>query len=290
MVMSVMTYAKFNEYRVQSTLQHHFDQYMKYNERLYFNKIAEEKYGNRVVRPKKSTEELSDQEKKEKADKEKNALKAEEKKAKRSLSKMSIGILLERPQQIAEQQKYDAMRSVFKALIINTYGKYSFFAEALKERPDLVDEIIGRLPEAVENLPNKQKITKPKDLANLDLGDQKLNDTFYTLLKGWKIQYESKGTLVEEGYPPLTDFIATGKGAKILVYLATKNVLGALFDPNAIDEIIRTRDFFYNELRRDPTQAKSASERFEKMFEGSVNSAATREFLDFTVSGTNPKK
>jgi hypothetical protein len=270
MLMSLMTYSKLNEYRIQSTLQYQFDNYMQHQERKYFNDRSLDKYNDTHVRTKKGTDKKSPR----------NS----------SSSKLPIGVLLDRSQQSVGTGKYDTVRILLKNLIINTYGNHNFLAEALKERPDSIDEIINRLPDAVQNLPNNQKVTKPKDLADVDLEDSLLNELFYKLLKGSQFLYEKKGKLIEEGYPPLVDFINTGKGSKIRVYLASREVLGVVFDLNAVDEIVRSRDFFYLEVVNDRIEAKEATERFKTMFEGSISPNASTDFVDFSVSKTDPRK
>ncbi len=271
MLMSLMTYSKFNEYRIQATLQHQFDNYMQYQERNYFNDRSVDKYNETHVRKKNGSKEKG---------KTRNS----------SLSKLPIGVLLDRSQQSVGTDKYDMVRLLFKDLIIKTYGQYDFLAQALKEKPDSIDELIVRFPEAVENLPNNQKISKPKDLADIDLDNSLLNETLYKLLKGSQFLYDSKEGLVEEGYPPLTDFITISKGTKIRVYLAPSELLNILFDPNTVDEIIRAREFFYLEVYNDRLDANEATERFQTMFEGAINSNTSLDFLDFTVSKTDPRK
>lgn len=271
MLMSLMTYSKFNEFRIQSTMQYQFDNYMQHQERKYFNDRSIDKYDQTHVRKKNESKENG-------------------RKRNSSSSKLPIGVLLDRSQQSVGTDKYDMVRLLFKDLIMKTYGNQGFLIEALKERPDSIDEIIARFPEAIENLPNNQKISKPKDLADIDLDNSQLNETLYKLLKGSQFLYEKKKAVVEEGYPPLTDFITTSKGKKVRVFLAPRELLNALFDPNAVDEIVRAREFFYLEVYNDRLEANEATERFQTMFEGSISSNASSEFLDFTVSKTDPRK
>lgn len=271
MVMSLMTYSKFNEYRVQSIVRNQFDYYIEYKEHTHFNQQAAAKYEKKTVRSNKPKEQ----------NKEKTARNT-------NPSQLLISVLLDRSQQSLNAEKYERARTLLKNLIFNIYGKQEFLLDALKERPDLLDEMINRLPEAIKNLPNQQKITKPQDLANLNFDNTLLNETFYKLLKGSQYLYENQGVVLEEGFPSLTNFITIEKKEKIRVFLASKEVLGVLFDPNAVEEIIRVRESFHREVNNGSSK-KDLTDRFQKMFEGSIASPSTLDSLDFSVTGANPK-
>lgn len=272
MIMGMMTYAKFNSYRIEAALQKQFENTIQYKEREYFNSRSIEKYNNKHLQTKKS-------EKKEEKNKKNNSSK-----------KIPIGVLLEKSQQSIGTGRYESTRALLKALIYNVYGKEKVLSEALKNRPDAIDEIINRLPEAVQKLPGNQKITGAKGLANLDLEDDTLNSLLYKLLKGTHFLYERKGEVVSEGYPPLTDFINSDKGKKIRVYLARKEIIDALFNPNISDEIVATRESLFLELSGGRIEANQATERFKTLFEGALAPYASHDMVDFAVSKTDPKR
>lgn len=273
MIMGLMTYSKFNTYRVQATLQYHFENFIQNNEREYFNDSSKERYDSTHVRSKGENG-------------------ANERKSERntSSSKLPIGVLLERSQQSVGTEKYETVRLLLKNLILNLYGNQSFLSGIIKNRPDSIDEIINRLPDAVQRLPTNQKITKPKDLANLDLEDDTLNELLYKFLKGTQFLYETKKGIVEEGYPSLIEFINTGKAKKIRVYLAPKEVLHVIFDEGAVDEIIRSREHYYLEVINDRMNSQEATEKFKTLFEGALSPIVTPDFVDFTVSKSDPRK
>lgn len=271
MILSILTYAKIESYKSGAAFQMLFVNYMENMERKYINEAAKDWYDDIHVRNGKA--------------------KGNPQPSKRSTAKstLSIGILIEEGSMAKESEAYHYTAAIFKALINNLYGKYDFFKEAQQERPNFLDEILLRLPEAKREMGADFKISKAKDLANLDLQDSFLNEILYKMLKGNTIVYEdAKGGLVEEGFPSLLKFINSSKSSKVRVYLASKPILQVLFDQAAADEIIAAREYFYREVRADHMQTNQATERFEGMFVSKVNPLVPLKNLDFSVSKTDP--
>ncbi len=263
MMLSIMTYAKFDKFRMQATLNTQFENYMKFVECRYINERAEDLYKETHVKDKNGKQ----------GDRNGNS------------SKLPIGLLLE----ASTNDVYLGVRSVLRELINELYAPYKFYKEMQQERPDFVDEMISALPYAKKNLPGQQKITKSKDLANLDLGNRELNEVYYKMLKGAEFPYETKEGIVEEGYPSLVEYITTKQGKKLRVYLAPEVLLKVVFNESTAEEIVSVREYLYGEVNQERLSAVEASNRLKSMFEDKVGVSGFRNNLDYSVTKTNPK-
>lgn len=271
MMMGMMTYSKILSYQNSSALEIQFENYMQNNERNYFNEESTARYHDKHYS------------KSNKGNKTPSVTRN------KSVSKLPIRVLLERSQQTVGTEQYETMRNLFKNLMTILYNKESFFQDFLKQYPNALDDLIHQLPEAVSNLPENQSINKPKDLANLNLGNKALNEFFYKMLKGSLFLYETKKGIKEEGFPPLTDFLSLKKGKKLRVYLLPKPLLELLFSQDTVEEIVQARNYLYREVISNHSTPNEASTRFKAMFEGAVNQNIPQSYIDFSVSKTNPK-
>lgn len=278
MLLGVMTYAKLDSFRTVAGLEIQFENYMQLMERKAINEGAACQYDSAHFKKEAETDEPPCD---------------ESAPAKRSnaTSTLPIGILLKNPADINTSEEYHYTAALLKALINNVYGNYDFFKKALEERPNAVEELLTAVPIAMQNKSKQEKITKAKDLANLDLGDPWLNQFFYKLLKGAVINYKTpKGTLIEEGYPSLLKYVNIGSNKRLRVYLAPKSLLQVLFNPAVADEIVTAREYFHKEVAGNRMDASTATEKFEGMFALKVNPIVPIKRLDFSVSKTDPRK
>lgn len=268
MIFGVMTYSKYTKFKSETVLKAQFDNYMEFTERQYINQSAIKTYSNTHVTSNSS----------------KNS-KVEEKNT--NSSKLPIFSLLE--QEIPNNNN-QGTKFIFKELVKNLYSNHDFYKKIQNERPDFIDEIIAAIPHAKNNLLNNQKILKPSDLANLDLKDLQLNDFFYSILKGAAIPYKTTEGIVVEGYPSITSFLDVRKNKLMRIYLAPKQLLEILFDPTVADEVIQTREFFFNEIDKGRLNPNEATERFQAMFKDQVKPAFVNESFDFSVTKTDPRR
>lgn len=279
MLLGVMTYAKMDSFRTAAGLEIQFDNYMELMERKRVNEGAECLYNRVHFKKDKAGDEEEEELCDENVPQKRNS----------ATSTLPIGVLLKNSTEASANEEYHYTGTLTRALINNVYRPYHFFQKALEERPNAVEEILTALPLAIQN--KKEKITKVKDLANLDLGDPWLNEFFYQMLKGAIISYKTpQGLIVEEGYPSLTKYINIHTDKRLRVYLAPKSLLQVLFNPAVADEIIATREYLYKEVKSGKMEPGQASEKFEGMFALKVNPMVPIKRLDFSISKTDPHK
>lgn len=267
MMFSVMTYAKLNKYKMNATLNSQFEKYMEFVERKYINERAVAKYEATYVQKRGGTENNRNY----------------------NSSKLPMGILLQKNIPI-DSNLYVSTRYALKDLMKNLYSNTEFYKTIIEERSDFIDEIINALPYAKDNLPNNLNVNKAKDLANLQLNDEGLNEVFYKMLKGAEYPYETKEGMQLQGYPSLIKYITTQQGKKIRVFLASEVLLRVIFDESTTDEIMRTREYFYSQVNNGNLDTLEATQRFISMFENKVTPNISLDLLDFSITKTDPKK
>lgn len=92
-----------------------------------------------------------------------------------------------------------------------------------------------------------------------------------------------------EGYYSLLDFVNLSKYLKIRVYLASREVLQAIFrDKNIVDDVIAQRQALYKQAL-DDVAVNVLSQSFKELFEARRDPEIDPSMLDFSVSKTNPK-
>lgn len=279
MVLGLMTYGRLESYTSFSAMRTHFEQFMVNKERQYYNARAAEWYADTVVNEKDKKEQKEHQ------------------KAK-ATSKLSLYPLLNKEVREQQEAKYVQHRRAFIALMEQLYRPYKFFQQAIEQNQEVAADLVQAMMDAQEALPQGNKVASLAELANLDLGDQLLNELFYRMLKGSSSKSitsqhscSSPADVKEEGYPPLTQFITLDARSKLRLYLAPRLLLQILTeDKQLVEEIITTRKRLYQEVTADPPRldAKTATSDFESFFSGRLSSLFDEEFLDFTVTKTNP--
>jgi hypothetical protein len=273
MMLVLMTYGRLESFRNYSFVQVQFKAYMKRSERDYLNKAAIERYHDTH------------------ATKYEQKLKKERQDSKAS-SKLSFYLFVNNQERIKNQASFETQLSVVRNLILFLYGGQKYFVELAERRPNYIDEIFSALMEETVEPP---KITKVKELATVDLQDPELNEAFTRMLKGAyeeppAEQKEKRPLRLDQGYYSLLDFITLENKLKLRVYLASKQLLMAVYgNPALVEEILRVRYQLYRNVLKGLLEANAAAEEFKQQFGNAALPDVPVDFLDFGVSKTNPK-
>lgn len=220
-------------------------------------------------------------------------------------SKVSLYPLLNKKEKEENYDLYNQVRYVLKRLIEELYSNTKFYKEIIAKRSDFINEILNSIEEAANNLPKGQKIKTVEDLLPLELSDKQLSDTLYKILKGTKKEDSQEQALkkvttekaegdkeekpVEDSYLSLLDFITTDPRSKLRVYLAPKRTLLAITsNEELVNEILQQRKSLYQELKVDHISAETASNQFRELFSTRISSILNENFLDFSVTKTDP--
>jgi len=202
-------------------------------------------------------------------------------------------------------------RELLKKVIYIVFGNQDFFKNDLDKNPNLVDDLIQAIENAGNQLAQEKKGLKTIDeLENLDLNNLHLQDAYYHLIKGYHIAKTHPNPSIslgnseeeDEEEEPLQEYVKQDdeisllqfvdlnpNKIKIRVYLAPKEILLALFgDVHTVDEIMQTRIGLFHQLKSEENN-KNSSEQFKQKFASrAIN--IPENMLDFTVTGTNPRK
>lgn len=262
-----MTYARIESFRDLSGLMAQFEWYIQTHERRYSNNVMDQKYNDQNPdRKKTGIDPDAKQEAEEKA-----------------CSKLSLYLFFNKKQRELKQKIFDEQYHLAKILIDKLYGNAAFFKQAEENHPDLSALLLDGMIAASENQPVKSV----SDIASLDLGNAELNEVLYRILKGTvEIEKQDK----EKTYPSLFKYITLKNKTKIRVYLASKNLLLAIYgDPGLVNAILDERKNLFKEIKDEEKSPAEATKEFQSQFAGKQQSDIAEDILDFTVTKTNPK-
>lgn len=305
MLLSLMTYARLESYRSSQAFQIIFKHYMQEKERGYINGQAEEVYKSIVVKEKE----------KEEGTKKSPAIDAS--------PRIAIGLLFDSKR---EGKDWDQTRVLLKNLIKNLYANQPFYQKIEQGRPAFIDDLLSAVTQAIDDLPSEKKPKKAADLAHLKLADPVLDDLLYKILHGAfymdivtdgqqqvedqqndsnKYSEDDIATTEDdnegsngfdeykspEGYYSLLDYVTAKKKPRIRVYLASRNVLLAVFqEPATVNAIINERESLYHQTAGSKQMdMEQLNETFKNQFEKLRDPAIEPDTLNFSVSKTNPK-
>lgn len=309
MVMTIMTYARLETFRTSQGFQILFQNYMQKYERAYLNEQQEKRYNTTHISKDKTSE---------------KAPKAPKAKA---TPRIPLYYLVNKKDRDTHQAEAEQLNILLKKLMVNLYSQQPFFQELEQKRPGFLDEILVAVSKAAEALPEERKIKNAGELANLDLGDQELNEAFYKMLHGAPaikldlikeisetqdlLGIEEKKEIIEEngdpeiaavdameveefkspqGYVSLLDFITTENVPKIRIYLASPIVLKSIFnDDSVVIEILKTRQELFQLITKESPKGELQS-TFKNQFDPRRDPTFDDKILDFSISKTNPKK
>lgn len=279
MLLSLMSYARWETFRNFSGFKAEFEHYMRETERGFYNAQAVKWYDQTHATKQAGHDNASTN----------------------AISRLTLYPIL------YKQKDSFQFAEIAKRLMRLLYGSHHFFKEIQEKEPNFLDEIFARLIQVIQNLPKEQQITQASDLANLDLGDPTLNEVFCKMLKGSLTvasQAQGQSSLEEDtsadekeaevdeyvsdkGYYSLLDYISMKNKPKLRIFLAPRELLLAIYgDPATVDAVIQERKTLYKLVNDGTKTAQEATTMFKSAFEN----RSTYTILDFTVSKTNPKQ
>lgn len=275
MLLVMITYGRIESFKNDAFIQAQFEDYMENSERVYINETAIKHYRDTSATRLEKSE------------------KAERKKSKAS-AKLSFNLFIDKEQRAENPLSLETHIHVAERLIELLYGDQLFYKELLAKRPNFVAEILSALIRESENSP---KISKAEELATIDLKDPELNDAFTRMLKGAyeeppKGKKEKRPYRLDSGYYSLLDFITVVPNKlKLRVYLASKQLLLAVYGNQLlVNDILRVRYQLYRDVIKNNMNADQASKEFKSLFGNLALPYVPADFLDFSVSKTNPNQ
>ncbi|MDP1836070.1 MAG: hypothetical protein Q8K75_09125 [Chlamydiales bacterium] len=290
-LLTVMTYSQLKTFLDAAGMRIEYERFMMKEERKSNNDLEDIKYTNSYV--------------------DKNAAKDTGKdRGEAALAKLHVKVLFDKkeedeqagvgkePAKDAEKEnkdgptdRFESTKDILKKLIDILYGKQAFYKEALKKRPDLIDDLIREMMKTASKSTCKLKFTNIRDLANIPFTDNPdLREVFYKMLKGepssTRLNDRGKEVVAKEGYPSIQEYLTVARTpSKIRVWLARKALLQAIFrDPQAI---IDRRDELHKYIKDEVWTVDGAQEEFNR-FNDALNTEVDLKMLDFKVSKTRP--
>lgn len=276
MVMGIMTYAKLETFLVSNRLQSQYICYMK--------AISTEEFNH-------SQKKIYDEYKTPRG---KNSNKSEKVNAS---SKINFYPLLHLNQEGKSPSYANTQRILLKRLIYQTYENQPLFQEMQKSSQDIIEYLLDKISSAAVQPENKNKIERLKNLSNIDLGNEKLQILFATILHGsqnstaalMKCESNNKNTPPVISYPPLENFVEVESAQKpIRVYLASPQILLAIFDDmNLVEEIIAERARINREFKKN--SKANLTEQFRQSFQPRLPADLDANYFNFDVTSTQPR-
>lgn len=294
MILALLTYSKMEGFRSSVGVQKEFARYMEKTEREPLTIIAEHWYDQIAVKT---------------VQKSASGPKAE------GTSFLSLHLLFDKEAREKNEIAFQQTKALTKQLMTQLYAKEEFFKKALEERPNLLDELLDRLVEIADEFSAKKKIERPSVLANFEFNDPISNDFMYNMIKGLRLPENTPPKIVAKeeeevssddeadklsnaerdtpncGFVSLLDFLTAAKTSKIRIYLASTNLLIAIYgDPSIANQILEKRKELYLAVRNKEMKKEEATKQFEEAFKNEGNANAYATLLNFNVTETNPSQ
>lgn len=309
MALAMLTYARLESFRTFSGMKAQFATYMETLERKPINDISEQWYDRTIVNSRIS------QERREKIEgssrlsfylflnKEEREKEVEMYKQTRELAKQLMMTLYSHkpPLQkmlLEHSSLFDDVLNEIEKLADNLPKK-----KKITKAPGLANlEIENKtLWEALYYMLNGQSPLEPEASLQLVSSKPVVDTTVHFTFGGPLINekedqdeeldaaLESEEAHAQGSYESLLDFITVRNSKKIRVYLASRELLQAIYgDPFIVENIIEARKLLYQQVKSDPAQKGAASKSFQDNFSTTGQAASYNLILDFTVSRTNP--
>lgn len=191
--------------------------------------------------------------------------------------------------------RYKTTKHLLINLIKSLFSNTSFFQEAKISAEDFVDLILKQAKPLIKS----KRIKKDEDLGKINLENPICQSVFFKMLKGTKpLKRKSNTTpsyasIDDTHYESLLDFISlTPRAIPMSAYLAPGELLSALLSkPDAVDTIIFARDIIYKDIsKEDKPIFEDFDNRFKKLFDNNIPNEIDKNYIDFTVSTSDPNK
>ena len=251
MAVSILTYGRFRTFIEEMTMRKAYHKVMEKRESVIHYDAQYNKYKNH------------------------KAKEGESHKRSEARSKLDISLLLDFEKRQKHPERFNEEYILLSRLMHVLYADEPFFQ---KLHPNWIQEIVDRIIRKSDTLPPDQKITQIKQLANLDLENERMQETLVNMLKGGD-------------YLSLFGSISTTKTAlpPIRVYLASQALLEAIYqDKNFVDQILDKRNQLYSLVSSNRMSAHDATKEFRGLFSGRQSADISGEFLDFAVNKSRP--
>lgn len=301
MMLTLMTYARLESYRSSQAVQIIFRDYMEGKERGGINTRAEMTY-KEIESTKSETGGGGGKRKQINANR-----------------RITVSLIFD-PKRESKGREWEQTKVLFKKLIKTLYEKQPFYQEIERERPSFQDDLIQAITQSIDALPSTERPRDAAGLANLELADPQLDQVLYKMLHGASYAEMENGKLAvpankkkneevdletsderdnnadeakefksPKGYYSLLDFITSASSPQVRIYLASKEVLEAVFpDPATVGSIIEERQRLYNQANNSG-DINQLDELFKNQFMKMRDPAIDEALLNFSVSKTNPK-
>jgi hypothetical protein len=215
---------------------------------------------------------------------------------------INLVFLYDKTQRESHKEWYDTAYALTRNMIFQLYRNKYFFQEMEEKNPGFVDQLLRTISDKAEQQ-TQLKIKKPKDLANLNLENEELQDILAKMLRGsentveiirecQKIHDERVvQALEQQGFPSLANYTMANKNLRpIRLYLAPAPLLMAIYeDERDVDAIMKYRTKLYKEVSvKDGKSNDQASAEFKRLFQNKIPAKYDPTFFDYTVTKTNP--
>lgn len=301
LVLASMTYARLQSYRSFAAMEASFVHYMEKTETKPINTLAESTYNTIQVQVRDSKQQFP---------------KAE------GTAYLSLHLIVNSEERNKHPKEYQETRTLLKQLIIQQYGNQTFFKELAEKHPQFLDEMIDGLQQSAERSPELISSANISSISRLPLNSPEIQNVLFLMLEGLEVPeaatqtsivqqqpmtlspqeledtddeleaaYNEKNSDFKPGYNSLKNTLTLTPTTKIRVFLASPELLMAIYDdPYLVEKIRETRSDLYRQVKKEGgITTEVASEEFKKQFEGAGKAPAYAEILSFAVSRTNPK-
>lgn len=216
-------------------------------------------------------------------------------------SKLNFSLFVNEELRGKESEKFQGEHKILLNLMNQQYASKEPFKTYLEKRPNLFEDLLEEIMhQAREKSSQKGKeITQIKQIANLPIADEILQEVLGKMLKGSGLSEETKKGLTKEEiflseYPSLYDYIRTNKENinQISLWNLTDPLLNAVFENEAqVLEVKKVRKYLHNQLKRkDPISTKEAEDQFMLEIQKQIPITFPPHLFSFETSKTRPPK
>ena len=301
MVLTALTYSRLESFRGYFGVQAGFKTYMQTTEREPIRLIAKRWYHDITLSTHKSDDRS---------------------KANTASPRLSFYTILNKEARLQNPDLHAQIREIAKKLMTILYHEKKTFIHMDEKNPQFLDALLDELEAASDKFytDNEWKNVKTEVLSNLTLENQELRNVLYSMLKGVSTysdpkkeqkkftfqkpvakkkvssdeelaaSIESKESRGEAGYDSLINFLTVNKKLKIRVFLASPQLLMAIYeDQKIVDEIVKERYSIYEQLQGGLNKSEG-TQIFTNRFSQMGKAAQYPQLLDFGVSKTKPSR
>lgn len=251
LMLAVMTVQKLEHFKNQTVVQREYQFFLQTMERQVFNKRQKRLFGE----------------------------------SEKNLRQLSFRFLVDKKAREGNANAAKQYRMLIVELMKIVYGEAAFFNNLEKKRPNFLEEMLNAIEQAADAAPEKL-INRIQDIARLNLEDPELQEAFYHMLKGTiereKLK-EAPPCCKEKAYVSLFKFInydgKDGKPKRIVVQMAPREILKAIFESDAVVEAIIAKR---NELAANKDNGSELA--FKNEFNEKWRTGIDDNLLDFRIS------